>query len=965
DEVANYTIRNRTALSALRAKYPSKMVLCYLVWFVDIISRKFNKFEMDQSPNKMKAITIRRNILLSPIKPLFSLQGLYHKLAEAVDAKPKPLSEDDYLVFKPGDIDVSKWKKMDARSLGINRTMVPVSPYTVMHILRIKGFEAYLVGGCVRDLLLNRTPKDFDVITTADLSQISKQFHNCEVVGRRFPVCRVYLKGSVVEVSSFDTLAKDAEGKEKFLESQMPKGCDKLDLLRWKNSMHRDFTINSLFYDPFLHKIYDYNDGMKDLLELKLRTLGPAQLSFTEDCARILRGLRIAARLGLSLSTEIKSAILKHRSSISQLGEHRIAMELNYMLSYGAAESSLYLLLKYRLLDILLPYQAAYISQQETKSGQSSTMLMKLLSHLDKLVTCDHPSASRLWVGLLGFHLALVENPQHPFIILTFACALYHQSWDDGLKFARKNSLTLVNFERETLEPSNFTSDDEVAEKVNKLAMAVMDSIDLMAEADPDFPNHGLVCIPQYVGNNTKQLFHVLAHKVETYRKGRSSFAINYDLLKKGDSLETRFVLGKIILNTMGCVTDIHLDSELNKFNNHAQFAPGSEHLVNKKENAKQQPKLNLQLGSAPKKQEVIAKLSNIMQKRKDQNVHTVQQDDCQEGISKLTQVAGISSDPTNEDPRLDKPEIGTSETQMQELICMLETITYDKKSPSHLESQNLEARLLENTEVKVDQLVAENDDSITDNGKSPLFLDSQNLEVRLEENSEVKVDQLVVENDETITDNEKYPLHLESQNLEVRLAEHTVVKVDDLVQQNDETDVSSLAWCVQANFKRAVEESRDSHDELRKLNQLLVNFLEEQVERKNAEQLEASSLVSSIATSQTEYSQLEAYSWVNTIGCQQIDSDQLEASSLVSSSVGTSEADNKQLGSLIVTSQTESMPQIRVQRAEKPKTTRPKNGERKKQRVCSYCKEEGHNKTGCPKRKIEEASCLIATEAT
>ncbi|GKC76553.1 FAR1-related sequence 5-like protein, partial [Tanacetum coccineum] len=225
---------------------------------------------------------------------------------------------------------------------------------------------------------------------------------------------------------------------------------------------------------------------------------------------------------------------------------------------------------------------------------------------------------------------------------------------------------------------------------------------------------------------------------------------------------------------------------------------------------------------------------------------------------------------------------------------------------------QNLEVRLVESTEVKVDQLVAENDDSITDNGKSPLYLDSQNLEVRLEENSEVKVDQLVVENDETITDNGKYPLHLESQNLEVRLEENTVVKVDDLVEQNDETDVSSLAWCVQANFKRAVEESRDSHDELRKLNQLLVNFLEEQVERKNAEQL--------------------------------------EASSLVSSSVGTSEADNKQLGSLIVTSQTQSMPQIGVQRAEKPKTTRPKNGERKKQRVCSYCKEEGHNRTGCPK---------------
>lgn len=300
----------------------------------------------------------------------------------------------------------------------------------------------------------------------------------------------------------------------------------------------------------------------------------------------------------------------------------------------------------------------------------------------------------------------------------------------------------------------------------------------------------------------------------------------------------------------------------------------------------------------------------------------------------------------------LDKPETGTSETQMQKLICMLETITHDNKSPSHFESQNLEARPVENTEAKVDQLVVQNDESITDNEKSPLYLDSQNLEVRLKENTEVKVDQLVVPNDESMTDNEKSPLHLESQNLEVRLEENTVVKVDELVVENDETEVSSLAWSVQANSKVAVEESRDSPEELRKLNRFLVNFVEEQVQRKNKKQLEASRLESSIDTSEAE-SQLEAYSSVNTIGSQQIDSDQLEASSLVSSSVGTSVADNKQSGSSVVTSETECMPQIRVQRAEKPKTTRPKNGERKKQRVCSYCKEGGHNRTGCPKRKV------------
>ncbi|GKC61636.1 hypothetical protein Tco_1089234, partial [Tanacetum coccineum] len=264
------------------------------------------------------------------------------------------------------------------------------------------------------------------------------------------------------------------------------------------------------------------------------------------------------------------------------------------------------------------------------------------------------------------------------------------------------------------------SNDDEVAEKVNKLAMAVMDSIDLMAEADPDFPNHGLVCIPHNLGNNTKQLFHVLAHKVETYRKGRSSFAINYD-------------------------------SKLNKFNNQAQFASKNEHLVNKKESAKQQPKLNLQLGSAPKKQEVIAKLSNIMQKRKDQN-----------------------------DPRLDKPEIGTSKKQMHELICMLETITYDKKSPSHLETITYDKKSPSQTEysqLEAYSLVNTIGCQQIDNYQ----LEASSLVSSSVGTSEADNKQLgSLMNDETITDNEKYPLHIESQNLEVRLEENTVVKVDD-----------------------------------------------------------------------------------------------------------------------------------------------------------------------------------------
>ncbi|XP_062002435.1 uncharacterized protein LOC133720238 [Rosa rugosa] len=112
---------------------------------------------------------------------------------------------------------------------------------------------------------LKRIPKDFDVITTANLKQIKRQFHRAQIVGQRFPICMVHIKGSVIEVSSFETVAKAKHSNKEVTFSQMPKGCDKKDFIRWRNSMHRDFTINSLFFDPLSNKIFDYANGMADL----------------------------------------------------------------------------------------------------------------------------------------------------------------------------------------------------------------------------------------------------------------------------------------------------------------------------------------------------------------------------------------------------------------------------------------------------------------------------------------------------------------------------------------------------------------------------------------------------------------------------------------------------------------------------------------------------------------------------
>jgi hypothetical protein len=98
-------------------------------------------------------------------------------------------------------VDTSKWKKVRASDAGIKNSMIPESSMNVLRLLRRQGFDAYLVGGCVRDLILNRVPKDYDVITTADLKQIRRLFHRAQVIGKRFPICHVWMGGSIIEVS--------------------------------------------------------------------------------------------------------------------------------------------------------------------------------------------------------------------------------------------------------------------------------------------------------------------------------------------------------------------------------------------------------------------------------------------------------------------------------------------------------------------------------------------------------------------------------------------------------------------------------------------------------------------------------------------------------------------------------------------------------------------------------------------
>ncbi|KAG6401056.1 hypothetical protein SASPL_137901 [Salvia splendens] len=459
-----------------------------------------------------------------------------------------------------GEGEFSKWRKLDSRKYGLERPKISVASWTVLRNLRAKGFEAYLVGGCVRDLLLNKVPKDFDVITTAGLKQVKRTFQRALIVGKRFPICMVTVKGSVVEVSSFDTIAKDSGG-EKAEVSQKPRGCDPRDFLRWKNCLRRDFTVNSLFFDPFANVIYDYTNAVMDLKSLKLRTVKPAHLSFKEDQARILRGLRLAARLNLSFSEETEDALYSLSSSVSDLSTSRIFMEINYMLSYGAAERSLLKLKRFQLLDILLPLNAAYLSKQvHNQLGIRSSILMKLFSNLDQLITCDRPCNDSLWVAILAFHLAICSNPQHPIVILTFTSLLHYRTMEESIRFARQNALATRTDMPEIMGVLDNLLDDEIVERVILFIEQVINSVHVLIKKEsllesmirfPEFPSSGLVFIPQKMGQKVKNIFNILGNGVNSVKANERGQELRHELLKEGNVNETRFVLGKILATTL------------------------------------------------------------------------------------------------------------------------------------------------------------------------------------------------------------------------------------------------------------------------------------------------------------------------------------------------------------------------------------------------------------------------------
>uniref|UniRef100_A0A1J3CQ33 Poly(A) polymerase I n=1 Tax=Noccaea caerulescens TaxID=107243 RepID=A0A1J3CQ33_NOCCA len=458
---------------------------------------------------------------------------------------------------------VMPWKKLDANEFGIQRSMIPESTRMVLNKLRNKGFQVYLVGGCVRDLILDRIPKDFDVITSAELKEVRKVFPRCQIVGRRFPICHVYVDDIIIEVSSFSTSARTGKAPNKSF--RKPAGCSERDYIRWKNCLQRDFTVNGLMFDPSENVVYDYIGGVEDIRNSKVRTVSAANLSFVEDTARILRAIRIAARLGFSLTKEVAVSVKELSSSLLRLAPSRIRMELNYMMAYGSAEASLRLLWRFGIMEILLPIQASYfVSQGFRRRDGRSNMLLSLFGNLDRLVAPDRPSHEFLWIGILAFHKALVDQPRDPKIVASYCLAIYSElSLSEAIEIARTNSKQ---------HNSNFQElsghEKDIADSNSKLSQQVINFAESIKSAarkmnDRDYLANAMSKYPQAPGSDMVFMSKPLLERVEKMfgsvrRKGKEEREapnlerrINYKSLALGDFHETRRVFARIVFDTV------------------------------------------------------------------------------------------------------------------------------------------------------------------------------------------------------------------------------------------------------------------------------------------------------------------------------------------------------------------------------------------------------------------------------
>jgi poly(A) polymerase len=271
----------------------------------------------------------------------------------------------------------------------ISRANISENALKVLYRLKQENFQAHLVGGGVRDLLLGHEPKDFDVATDATPEQVRQVFRNCRLIGRRFRLAHVHFGREIIEVATFrgGSTAEDENGDRQMENGRILRdnayGTIEEDALR------RDFTVNALYYNIADFSLIDYADGLADLRVGRLRLIGDPERRYREDPVRMLRAVRFACKLGFTIETQTEAPLFELADLLADIAPARLFDELLKLFQSGYGLSVFEKLRHYGLFGQLFPTTEDCLAREE--QGFPVTFVSRGLANTDQRVLEEKP----------------------------------------------------------------------------------------------------------------------------------------------------------------------------------------------------------------------------------------------------------------------------------------------------------------------------------------------------------------------------------------------------------------------------------------------------------------------------------------------------------------------------------------------------------------------------------------------
>ncbi len=308
----------------------------------------------------------------------------------------------------------------------VSRQFISPNALKVLYRLNKGGYDAYLVGGGVRDILLGLEPKDFDIATNATPEQIKALFRNCRLIGRRFRLAHIVFGREIIEVATFRGHHDSASEKEKNCK-KTSKQSEHGMLLRdniygsiEEDAQRRDFTINALYYSSKDFKVYDFANGVKDIEERSIRLIGDPETRYREDPVRMLRAIRFATKLDMHISDETKAPIKELAPLMANIPPARMFEEFLKMFISGKAVANYHELRAYNLFGFFFPAVEQALTSEIADYPYLTDFIELALANTDKRINNDQrvtPAflfAAMLWYPLQNYIKRINETANMP-----------------------------------------------------------------------------------------------------------------------------------------------------------------------------------------------------------------------------------------------------------------------------------------------------------------------------------------------------------------------------------------------------------------------------------------------------------------------------------------------------------------------------------------------------------------------